>query len=166
MDISEKRLLFNKFLIDWGDKFQKVPSILKYLAHYPEITNRIEDFSPMDIDELNASQLEWIALIAQFDHPIDKSFYKEYWVPIPKNSFTYFIDLSTESFQLFATPYFFFKPYRWHKKFIYKDLSEFLINLDKPRFSVDNHFEQLENEWWSEVTEFFKDVDKLKSRRS
>lgn len=53
------------------------------------------------------------------------------------------------------------KPYRWYKKYIFKDLSQFLIDIDKSGFNVERHFKELDNERWSEVTNFFNERDKL-----
>ncbi len=53
MEISAKRILFKNFLTVWNDEFQKVPAILKYIATYTEITEKLEDFNPLTIDELN-----------------------------------------------------------------------------------------------------------------
>lgn len=161
MKYSEKEILFSNFQDNWKNQFQKIPFILKYLSSYTEISAKLQDFFPLDIAELNNSQLEWISLVAQFDNPIETCFFKEYWVPIQKNGYDYFIDLSSESLPLFETHYFFFEPYRWYKKYIFKDLSQFLINIDNSKFSIENHLKQLDNERWSEVTDFFNERDEL-----
>lgn len=161
MEISAKRILFKNFLTVWNDEFQKVPAILKYIATYTEITEKLEDFNPLTIDELNNSQLEWISLVAQFDNSIETDFFKDYWVPIQKDGYDYFIDLSSESLPLFEAHYFFFEPYRWYKKYIFKDLSQFLIEIDKSGFNIEKHFKNLDIERWSEITSFFNERDKL-----
>ena len=161
MDLGSKRKLFDKFLIDWGKQFRNIPAILKYLNSYSEIESKLEDFFPLELADLNNSQLEWISLVAQFDNPIESSFFKEYWVPIQKNGYDYFIDLSSESLPLFEVHYFFFEPYRWYKKYVFKDLSQFLIDIDKSGFNIESHFEELDNERWFEVTNFFNERNKL-----
>lgn len=161
MDLGSKKELFDKFLIGWGKQFRNIPAILKYLTSYPEIESKLKDFFPLDLADLNNSQLEWISLVAQFDNPIETDFFKDYWVPIQKDGYDYFIDLSSESLPLFEAHYFFFEPYRWYKKYIFKDLSQFLIDIDKSSFNIESHFKELDNERWSEVTNFFNERDKL-----
>lgn len=156
MVYSDKKILFKEFLSKWGESFNKIPSILKYLSTYPEIAGKLEDFNPLTIDELNSSQLEWVSLVAQFDNHIEKSFFKNYWVPIQKNGYDYFIDLSSELLPLFEVHYFFFEPYRWYKQYIFKDLSQFLIDIDQSDFSIEKHFKELEDNKWSEINDFFK----------
>ncbi len=161
MDIHSKKKLFDKFIIDWGTKFKMIPAILKYLTSYPVIESKLEDFFPLDLAELNNSQLEWISLVAQFDNPIETSFFKDYWVPIQKDGYDYFIDLSSDSLPLFETHYFFYEPYRWYTKYIFKDLSQFVINIDNPRFNVEQHFKQLDEERWTEINHYFDERDEL-----
>jgi len=158
---QEKEILFSDFLVKWKDQFNKIPFILKYISTYQVIIEKLDAFNPLTLDELNNSQLEWISLVSQFDNPIETDFFNEYWVPIQKDGYDYFIDLSSESLPLFEVHYFFFEPYRWYKKYIFKDLSQFLIDIDKSGFNIERHFEELDNERWSEVTNFFNERDKL-----
>lgn len=161
MKYSEKKKLFESFLTDWKVNFSKIPSVLKYLSSYPEITEKLDAFEPFNIDYLNDSQLEWVSLVAQFDNPIETDFFKDYWVPIQKDGYDYFIDLSSDSLPLFEVHYFFFEPYRWYKKYIFKDLSQFLIDIDKSSFKIENHFKELEYNKWSEINDFFRERDEL-----
>jgi hypothetical protein len=161
MQHSEKQFLFEKFLLKWQSQFEKVPFILNYISTYSEIVKKLDNFCPLKIEQLNDSQLEWISLVAQFDNPIETSFFKDYWVPIQKDGYDYFIDLSSDSLPLFEAHYFFFEPYRWYKKYIFKDLSQFLIDIDKSGFNIESHFKVLDDERWSEVTNFFNERDKL-----
>jgi hypothetical protein len=57
--------------------------------------------------------------------------------------------------------YFFVEPYRCYKKYIFKDLSQFLIDIDKSNFNIESYFNELDKEKWSEVTNFFNERDKL-----
>ncbi len=162
MYIQEKEKLFQKFLLCWKTKLDKIPAILKYLSAYPEIIRNIDkDFKPISIEELYTSQLEWISLVAQFDNPIETNFFKDFWVPVQKEGYDYFIDLSSASLPLFEANYFFFEPYRWYKKYIFKDLTQFLTDIDKPDFDTENYFKSIKNNNWSEIQEFFRERDEL-----
>lgn len=161
MTRQEKEILFSGFIVKWKSQFNKIPFILRYISTYKQISEKLNNFSPLTLDELNNSQLEWISLVAQFDNPIETDFFNDYWVPIQKDGYDYFIDLSSESLPLFEAHYFFFEPYRWYKKYIFKDLTQFLIDIDKSGFNIERHFKELDNERWSEVTNFFNERDKL-----
>mgnify|MGYP000262406703 CR=1 FL=1 len=161
MKDADKEKLFEQFLNCWNKQFNQVPFILDYILTYPEIIEKLDDFQRLSSAELQSSQLEWISLVAQFDNPIETSFFKDYWVPIQKDGYDYFIDLSSDSLPLFEAHYFFFQPYRWYKKYIFKDLSQFLIDIDKSGFNIESHFKELDDERWSEVTNFFNERDKL-----
>jgi len=131
----------------WGEKFNKIPFILSYIASYPKIANKFEDFYPYKIEKLKNSQLEWISLVAQLYNPIESNFFKDYWVPFQKNNFDYFIDLSSDSLPIFEANYFSLEPYRWYKSYYIKDLSMFLINFEKLDFNIESHFNKVkENE--------------------
>jgi hypothetical protein len=162
MYIQEKEKLFSKFLAIWKAKLDKIPAILKYLSAYPEIIRNIdEDFKPISIEELYTSQQEWISLVAQLDNPIETNFFKDFWVPVQKDGYDYFIDLSSASLPLFEANYFFFEPYRWYKKYIFKDLTQFLTDIDKPEFDTENYFKSITNNNWSEIQGFFRERDEL-----
>ena len=138
--MKDKNILFSNFLKNWEIQFSQVPYILKYLASYPEILSRIKDLPLLNEDELLASQLEWVSLVARLSDPIETSFFKSFWVPIQKNSYDYFIDLSQEPLPLFKIHYFFLKPHHWFQEIIISDLKDFFISIDNPTFSIDNYF--------------------------
>ncbi len=161
MTQQEKEILFSSFLVKWNNQFNKIPFILKYISTYQNISVKLNDFQSLSIDKLKSSQLEWVSLIAQFDNSIEISFFKDYWVPIQENGYDYFIDLSSESLPLFEAQYFAFEPYRWYKKYIFKDLAQFLIFLDNPKFSIEEHFEQLEVDRLLELDHILDERDEL-----
>ncbi len=153
----QKQLLFRSFLRDWGERFESVPFIVKYLSTYPELIAKIEDFVPSNLDSLDAAQLEWVSLVAQFDNPIETSFFKDYWIPIQKNGYDYFIDISSDKFPIFEVHYFFFEPYRWYKEYIIDDVITFLSNIDNEKFNIKAYFKKHKDESWSKVEGFFKE---------
>jgi len=161
MRYQDKKHLFLKFLDDWEIQFRKVPHILRNILSYPEIVDKLCDFEPIQIECLGESQLEWISLVAQFDNPIESSFFKDYWVPIQKNSYDYFIDISSEKYSLFEVHYFFFEPYRWYKEFIIDDVISFLSNVDNENFNISEYLERHKKESWAKVQGYFKERKEL-----
>jgi hypothetical protein len=94
---------------------------------------------PLILEGLEESQLEWVALLAQQEHPVEIEYLKEYWVPIQKNKYSYFMDISTERFEVFMA-YFMPVPTPYYKKeFHVTDMKQFLINIDDPSFDMTSH---------------------------
>ena len=106
MKYSDKLILFENFLQEWGLKFNQIPFILNYISSYPELASRLQNFHALSSEGLRESQLEWISLVSQLNSPVEKDFFKLYWVPIQSDSYDYFIDLSSASLPIFETNYF------------------------------------------------------------
>lgn len=161
MNYRDKELLFNAFLEKWESQFNKIPSILQYLSTYPEIIEKIEDFHLIGADDTRNSQLEWVSLVAQFDRPTELNFFKSFWVPIQSDHYAYFIDLSSEKYPIFEIKYFHLEPYRWYKKYITQDLSQFLAELDNKRFNFDEYLEVKEEDALLIVNRLYDERDLL-----
>ena len=138
MKYSDKQILFESFLKEWGLKFNQMPSILNHISSYPELKSKLENFNPLSSESINESQLEWISLVSQFDREAEKVFFKPYWVPIQCDSYDYFIDLSSPSLSIFVAQYYFFEPYRWLKKYLFKNITEFLASVHNPSINLDS----------------------------
>ncbi len=72
----EKQILYNKFINDFGAKFEKACFIIKYLSTYPELTSKICNLNLLNIEDIKESQFEWVSLVNQLEHPMDKEFFK------------------------------------------------------------------------------------------
>lgn len=146
MTLIEKQQLFSTFLAEWDYKLKKMPFILKYLESYPELCAKLKNFQPLQSEKVMESQLEWVSLIAQFDHPLEQEFFKPYWVPIQNDDYDYFIDLSSDTFAIFEFHYFAAEPYKWYKKYLIKDIVEFLTSVDDATINIDcqlsNYYEE------------------------
>lgn len=161
MEQRDKEILFNDFINKWGVSFSKIPFILKYIDSYPHVNEELDDFQSLDIEELNKSQLEWLSVLAQLDNPVETTYFKEYWVPIQKNGYDYFIDLSSESLPLFEAHYFCMEPHRWYSNFIINDMSSFLLEIDKPSFDIAQHLEEVNGSQWAAIEKIGLERDKL-----
>lgn len=85
MKYSDKIILFEAFTQKWGNELlDKVLGAVNLLASYPTLAKNIESISRFEKEEFREHQLEWIALIAQFDYPLDKAFFKDHWLSIQK----------------------------------------------------------------------------------
>jgi len=161
MKYKEKQILFNKFLNEWELKFNKIPFLFRYIASYPELTLKLKDYNPLKAKNLNETQLEWVSLISQFDNPLETEFFKPYWVPIQCDSYDYFLDLSSDTLAIFKIDYFYFKPYRWYKKYLFKDIVDFLISPDDHSINIGEQLFENERKMWNEVDGFFQEHDIL-----
>ena len=161
MKHPEKQKLFESFLNEWDYRFKNISFILKYLASYPELVSKLNNFVPLQPEEFNQSQMEWVSLITQFDHPLDHEFFKPYWVPIQNDGYDYFIDLSSDNLSLFEIQYFFFEPYKWYKKYHFKDITELLLSVDDPTVDIQHHQRINHSEMLAERKQFFIERDLL-----
>ncbi|MDD2634963.1 MAG: hypothetical protein PHW82_05630 [Bacteroidales bacterium] len=150
---------FDKFLITWGTRLEIVPHILKYLDSYPDTTKIMSNFVPAD--DIYKTQFEWIRLLNMLEDPIDTNFFKEYWVPLSKYRYDYFIDLSSPDLKVFEIDYFGFEPYSWVISPIFENASNFLLNFDNPSFDVSLFSENVKKAKWKEYTRFFDIKDSL-----
>jgi len=159
MLIQQKQILFKSFLYEWEYKFRIIPSIMRYLATYPELIHKLKTFQPIDAKNIACSQLEWVSLISQFDHPLEKEFFKPFWVPINQNEYDYFIDISSETFSLFEIQYLSYEPYRWRKKYLVEDIRDYLLLADDPCFMAANLHSEEEKDQIAKINLFFLEQD-------
>ena len=161
MHYSKKQMLFDLFMDKWQHQFEKVPHILNHVMSYPEVLAKIEDSVPLGMESMSKSQLEWVSLVAQFEDPIETKFFKDHWIPIQKNGYDYFIDISSDKFQIFKAHYFFFEPYCWYKQYVIDDVVTFLNSMDSKDFNFEEYFHKLEKDSWIKVQSFFKERKEL-----
>ncbi|WP_146066516.1 hypothetical protein [Candidatus Venteria ishoeyi] len=149
-------MLFEDFLSTWSTNYKKVPAILKYISSYPILKSKFKAFNPPSEKVFDEFQLEWIALLAQLTNPIDTEFYKPFWVPIQSDKYDFFIDISSDKFLIFEVDYMFFEPYRWQKKYLFDDISDFLNSVDDLSINIDEIIKLKKDEYWKDVNAFFQ----------
>lgn len=123
---------WNIFLSKYGDQFEKVKQLLDFLKSSPHFIKAFEITEINDSLSIEDSQKEWLWLLSKQEHPLEQNFFKPYWIPLSKNEYGYYLDISTEKIQLIDHNYFFYKPYQWYKKVIYDDIGELILDIDKP----------------------------------
>lgn len=149
-----------KFKQEWGIHYQNAKHILAYLNSYPKVLPklRIEEIhNPENLDE---AQIEWIWLCSKFDNPIEKDFFKPYWIPLEVNSYDHFMDISDENYPIFDINFFFYEPYRWYKKFVSEDIRDILLSPDTG-LDLKKILDKNDKARWVQVDEFFKERRKL-----
>lgn len=151
---------FSAFIDEWGKQFSDVRNILSYLNTYPDLMSSIELKSLHDSESILPEQEDWVRISAKFDNPLEKEFFKPYWVPIVRDSIDYFIDLSDENYPIFETHFIFFEPYNWHKQFLVKDISSLLLASDE-NINLQRILEKNEGKRWEQVEDFFEQRRKM-----
>ncbi len=131
---------YERFLNSWEHVFREIPSILNLISSYPELCSKINFLKPLNLDHLHEIHFEWISLISRFEHPIERSFFKEYHVPVEKDSYDYFIDMSSKSLPLFKIDYFAFEPRHWYETIVFSDINELIQSIDNDSFDINTHF--------------------------
>ena len=62
---------------------------------------------------------------------------------------------------LFLKLHFFIEPYNWYKKYLFEDITAFLVSVDYPSISIDEILQKNEIKRWELLEEFFKERNKL-----
>jgi hypothetical protein len=144
--IHSKEELWQIIKKQWAKELEQVKHILDYLNTYPEF------LSAFDIDSLYTRHTiedafrEWIWLFSKFDNKIETEFFYPYWIPISTSGYDFFIDISDSSFPLLETTYFFFEPYMWQKKVLYKSMQDLLLETDSPKQLRNTKDEKVEEQ--------------------
>ena len=101
MTFEKRHLLFDQFLNRWQERIVDFQNFYKYFAT-PDATNKnLGNLFSLEYFDLYNSQSAWISLVHQIEHPLDKEFFKEYWIPVQAEAYDYFIDLSDYRLPLF-----------------------------------------------------------------
>lgn len=161
MEYYKKQLLFDAFLEKWGDNFQEGIRRLRRLFDEPEILNQMPTFNPIKIELLSEYQLEWIGLLAQLDNPIDKRFFKEYWIPIEIDGFDYYMDISNDQFAFFGVDYFYNVTYNWYKRDFFGDLNYILVTKSDPASEISRLISENEIKMEQTIANLWKERDEL-----
>ena len=143
------------FIKTWNEGYLKVKNILKYLSTYDDVLKKIEITEILDPANLDSSQTEWIWLCSKFEHPLERKFFKPYWIPIVKDSLDYFIDISDDTYPIFEAKFFFLEPYRWYKNYLTHNVIELLLSLDE-NIDYDEIADRNEKQHWNTLKELFE----------
>lgn len=145
-----------QFKNEWGMRYQNAKHILFYLNSYPGLFDTVQIQGIHNPNNIDKTQKEWLWLCSKFDNPIEKDFFKPYWIPLEVNSFDYFMDISDVQYPIFRIHYFFYEPYKWYKGFIIKDIKELLLAPDT-NIDLRGIRDANERQRWEEVEKYFQE---------
>lgn len=149
-------MIYHQFLEQWDTKYHQVPFILSYIKSYPQLISKLKGFNLLDEKEVEASQKEWLLLMDKFDNPLEKDFFNPWYVPVLKDGYDLFIDLSSPGFTLFEIHFFAFPPYTWTKKIWFKNISDFLLAGSESDIQIEVELKKNERVWKKEIKDLFQ----------
>jgi len=125
------KVQWNLFLREWGDALENARHIVHILGKETESLASLELGEFVDPDRMEEQQGDWVRLCGMLLNPLERDFFKPWWVPLEKDSHEVFMDISDERFPVFRVEFFFFKPYRWYKEPVVEDISDLLLASEK-----------------------------------
>ncbi|MBN1950922.1 MAG: hypothetical protein JW801_06935 [Bacteroidales bacterium] len=142
---------FHSFLLDWGEQVEKVKHILSYLNTYPDTLEQLDLTDLHEPSTVDSELEEWVHLCEILEHPLEKDFFKPYWIPIVKKSLYTFIDLSNTNFPIFEIDFIFYEPFQWRKKYVIDNIEEILLGSN-----FDGILSSNEEKNWEEIQGFYR----------
>lgn len=126
----------------------KVKHILDYIHSYPEIDQKkVFGFTFITSAEVDASMDDWLWLLSRLEHPLEKEFFKPWYLPVSDEFIDSLIDLSDDSLQLFSADYWCVPEYEWFKCFYADAMHDIILDLDRG----DEVLEKYQSRQWNEL---------------
>ena len=145
---------WKRFKEEWGREYEDARHILHYLSSYPDVLASLKMGEVVDPEAMDTLQEDWVRLCTQFDHPMEQEFFKPWWVPVTRDEYDYFIDLSDKHFPIFNTHFYFLEPYGWHREFVVEDISVILLAEEQGE-DLQKIVEKNEQEMWNSISRKF-----------
>ena len=106
-------------------------------------------------DEIIPRYQEWIVLYSKYDG-LEKEFFKPYWLPLQRNSYEYFLDISDNQYPVFSFFFMPFEPYSYSKQMLFDSISAFML-LEDNEYEIKRLKDHKFNEMMLHVKKLFKD---------
>ena len=107
-------------------KLKQLEYILSYLHSYPDTLNKLKFRELIRPDELYEHYSEWLCLFFKFEGQ-EKEFFKSSWVPILRNSYDTFVDISKPEFPILSYQYFIFEPMYYYEVTMFKSIKDLML---------------------------------------
>lgn len=121
---------FLKFQENWNNSFKDLFPILDILHSYPNQLKELKISDLITSQELNQYQDDWVRIQSKFEG-IEKDFFQPYWVPLQKESYEFFIDLSDSSYPIFEFQFQIYRPYKYVRM-------NFFLGINDLIFAIEN----------------------------
>jgi hypothetical protein len=157
---KRQNMNWTKFVEEWGRQLEDARHILRYLDSCPDVLSGLKMGEVLDEMDMDSSQEDWVRLCTRFDHPMEQEFFKPWWVPVTKDEYDYFIDLSDKRFPVFNIHFYFLEPYGWSREVVVEDISVILLAEDSG-VDLQRIVEKNEQEMWTSISGMFDKRMKL-----
>lgn len=119
--------------------------MLRYIRTYQDENPELAKFVFPENDALETAQQEWLHHNSKFDNPIDRSFFKPYWIPIFFKGDNAYVDISKPNFPIISIHYF---NENWFYVPLVKSLPDFLVQLNEN--SKQTPYSMMESDFFNE----------------
>jgi hypothetical protein len=84
-----------------NQRISDVKAILNYLHTYPEILKKLDMEDLLFPNEVVDHYESWLKIVSEYTGK-EKAFFKPYWLPINRSTFSYFIDISSPNYSIIS----------------------------------------------------------------
>ena len=130
----DNEILWSNFYEKWGDQFEKAKIHLDTINKYPKSLHQVIRIEFLSSENLEETYKNWLKIRSEMTNEKDIQFFKSYWIPISKNDFDTFIDLSSSEFPIISCKY--FVNLFWYKINITERIHELIESLEQGEESV------------------------------
>jgi len=124
------------------NELRHIASILDVLNSSSFLMSKISDIDLINSSELISCYSAWIDLVRKYSG-LEKDFFSPYWVPISKNNYSLFIDISDSNYSVIEYFHAFRKPFPYSKIILFNSINDLLLldegddsyNLKESRFN-------------------------------
>ncbi|NDW11141.1 hypothetical protein D0T56_15960 [Dysgonomonas sp. 520] len=139
-------LIEGYFIRQWKPQLEQISFILQYLHTYPKALSDLKIKDLITPQELYKQQEEWIWLYSKYKG-MEKDFFRPYWIPIQRNGYDYFIDMSDSNFPIIEAFFEYFdEPYHWEKKILFESITTLMLSdedkINLKQYRVDKIIEK------------------------
>ncbi|WP_394706697.1 hypothetical protein [uncultured Draconibacterium sp.] len=121
---------YQNFLSHWGKEFNKLIGLKEFLDAYCYVGEQLEDIELLKTNELEKYQTDWLWLIEHLEHSEERDFFQQHWVPLQKDKYEYFLDLSVNPFCIFKVNFHPIDPMHWYAEEVVSNLAEYIMGLE------------------------------------
>ena len=148
-----------QFILEWEEELKEVSHILRYLHTYPDILMQLDIEDLITAEDLYQRQAEWISLYSQYEGE-ELDFFRPYWIPIQKNTYSVFLDISQKKYPVFEFHYTSVKPYYYYSISMFESITDFMLIQDKEGY-VDELKDKILQEQINQVDISYNKNDEL-----
>lgn len=137
----------SKFFKLWKNELLDVQFILRYIHTYPELLRELEIENLLLPEDILENQIQWVELYNKYEG-LEQKFFQPHWVPIQRDEFHYFIDVSDPKYPILDYHFNSIEPYAYVRKNLFDSINDLLLlefNDESLLVLLNNHRNSLIN---------------------